>query len=108
MRKQFTKKGKIIMSAVMGALMLLFIILQIIIPGALLYPFAILCAVFAPFPWLCGYIDKAIAKYEKEKPKGKPSKPTSYRRNPYTDEKELDDGLSFEEIDFFESDIYDE
>ncbi len=31
-----------------------------------------------------------------------------YRTNSYTDELEEDDGLSMEEIDFFESDIYDD
>lgn len=36
------------------------------------------------------------------------STPTGYRTNPYTDEIEEDDGLSFEEIDHFESDIYDD
>ncbi|MDD4291023.1 MAG: hypothetical protein PHX51_02125 [Clostridia bacterium] len=35
-------------------------------------------------------------------------KSKEYRTNPYTDEIEEDDGLSMEEIDFFESDIYDD
>lgn len=35
-------------------------------------------------------------------------KPKEYRVNPYTDEIEEYDGLSMEEIDFFESDIYDD
>lgn len=35
-------------------------------------------------------------------------KSSNYRINPYTDELEEDDGLSIEEIDHLESDIYDD
>lgn len=81
MRKEFTKKGKIIMSAVFAVLMLLFIVLQIILPDVLLYPFAILLAVFVALPWFCGYLDKVLKQHEKEKPKAKPSQRSSSSTN---------------------------
>lgn len=100
MRKEFTKRGKIIMSAVFAVLMLLFIVLQIILPGVLLYPFAILLAVFAILPWLCGYLDKVLKQREKEKPKAKPSHRSSSSTN---------DGVPWElEMDIMDDIISDE
>jgi hypothetical protein len=55
------------------------------------------------------YLEHPELKVIKEKQSNTTTRSkTGYRMNPYNDELEEDDGLSIEEIDFFESDIFDE